>query len=499
MFNKNFYPTPQDLISDMWFKIKNRAGRILEPSAGKGDILDYINKRDYGYNSDKPKLFAIEIEPELSNILTGKGYNVIADDFLSFNTYSKYDVIVMNPPFDNGALHLLKALEIMKDGGEIVCLLNAETLKNAYSNDRKRLVDELHKYNAEITYIQNGFKKAERKTAVEVALVYVQILHEPLKASIFENVQFEVSQRHKVDDEIGNDVVKYEANEIIRLVKDYETEIELFSIAFKANEAFNTFAFGRNNSNEIQLTKRYDSSFKGDYNNFVLEIRQKYWKLALNAKAMSQYITDKVRRNLDETLEKQAEVEFNEMNILKIKQVLLQFFNTNLENSAVEVFDEITKYAQNDYSGNVHYYTGWKTNKACRINKKVIRPQFGEHNRFIPELEKVLNYFDGFKPYKTAEVPYSSMWQGKIDRAGIYECDYIKVQLFLKGTAHIWFKRVDLLDQLNMFVGRQRNWLPDEATSKAERTKYNKEVYQHYEPTVDIGAEINTSGVMLLN
>lgn len=499
MFNKNFYPTPQDLISDMWFKIKNKAGRILEPSAGKGDILDYIKSRDYGWNATKPKLFAIEIEPELSSILMGKGYNVISDDFLSFNTYSKYDVIIMNPPFDNGALHLLKALELMKDGGEIVCLLNAETLKNPFSNDRKRLVDELNKYNAEITYIQNSFKTAERKTAVEVALVYVQIMKEPLKTSIFENIQFEVSQRHKVDNEKGNDVVKYEANEIIRLVKDYETEIELFSVAFKANEAFNTFAYGRNDSNKIQLAKKYDSSFENNYNAFVLDIRQKYWKLALNAKAMSQYITYKVRRNIEETLEKQAEVEFNELNILKIKQVLLQYFNANLENSAFEVFDEITNYAQNDYSGNVHYYTGWKTNKACRINKKVIRPHFSNHSEFIPELEKVLNYFDGFKPYKTADVPYSSMWQGKIDRAGIYEGDYIKVQLFLKGTAHIWFSRVDLLDQLNTFVGRKRNWLPDESTSKTERTKYNKEVYQHYDPTVDINTKINTSGVMLLN
>ena len=40
----------------------------------------------------------------------------------------------MNPPFSEGDKHLLKAINIMKNGGQIVCILNAETIKNPYSN-----------------------------------------------------------------------------------------------------------------------------------------------------------------------------------------------------------------------------------------------------------------------------------------------------------------------------------------------------------------------------
>ena len=53
MFDKDFYPTPEPLIQKMLNKINRRilGGvngtsklRILEPSAGKGDIVDYLKQ-----------------------------------------------------------------------------------------------------------------------------------------------------------------------------------------------------------------------------------------------------------------------------------------------------------------------------------------------------------------------------------------------------------------------------------------------------------------------
>mgnify|MGYP003290709934 CR=1 FL=1 len=61
----------------------------------------------------------------------------------------------MNPPFSNGDKHLLKALQIQQNGGKVVCLLNAETIRNPYTETRKTLVDLLEKYEAEIEYIEN--------------------------------------------------------------------------------------------------------------------------------------------------------------------------------------------------------------------------------------------------------------------------------------------------------------------------------------------------------
>lgn len=494
MINKTFYPTPHNLISDMWAKVQNKSGTILEPSAGKGDILDYVDKAYYGYNSRKPKLHAIELDPTLSTLLTGKGYKVIADDFLEFRTYTRYDVIMMNPPFDNGEKHLLKAIELMKNGGEIVCLLNAETIKNPFSNERKRLVETLNKLEANITYKEKAFAQAERKTNVDIALIYINIEKSPLESDLFKGIQFDINERHETI-ESTNEVAKYEADEIIRLVKDYETEIELFSLAYNANRAYNAFAKLRKeecNHSETEVCMRYDSSHRATYEAFLLDIRQKYWRLALKTKAMDKYLTYKVTKKVDELLEKQAEIEFNELNIMRIKQVLLAFFIQNLEESALMVFDDAVKYAQNEYNGNVHYYSGWKTNKACRLNKKIIRPNYDRHRDFAYEFEKVLNYFDAFKPYEQIKIGYS-------DSVGVYKGKYFDVQIYIKGTAHITFKRLDLLDQLNAFVGHKRNWLPDEYASKTEKTKYNKEVYQHFTPDVELSTDINISGVRLLS
>ena len=64
---------------------------------------------------------------------------------------------MMNPPFSEGDKHLLKALELMKNGGQVVCLLNAETLKNPYSNSRKELIQKLKELDAKIKYLEANF------------------------------------------------------------------------------------------------------------------------------------------------------------------------------------------------------------------------------------------------------------------------------------------------------------------------------------------------------
>src|SRR3712207_8812557 len=104
MFNKDFYPTPKNLVEKMISKIdmKGYYGfNILEPSAGKGDILDVLLEKNR-YKSGYLNIDCIEVEPELRSILKGKKYRVVYDDFLSFYSQKKYDLILMNPPFSDG-------------------------------------------------------------------------------------------------------------------------------------------------------------------------------------------------------------------------------------------------------------------------------------------------------------------------------------------------------------------------------------------------------------
>ena len=55
MFGIQFYPTPPNLVERMMSKVNlNKVSYVLEPSAGKGDIIDgfrkYIKDRTKSYN-----------------------------------------------------------------------------------------------------------------------------------------------------------------------------------------------------------------------------------------------------------------------------------------------------------------------------------------------------------------------------------------------------------------------------------------------------------------
>jgi len=109
MLPKDFYPTPEPLIDRMLSGLDfEMIKSILEPSAGKGNIVEKIKEKEkiYStpYNHFKFDIDCIEIEQNLQYILKGKNYRVVYNDFLTYNTMKEYDLIVMNPPFGNDIL-----------------------------------------------------------------------------------------------------------------------------------------------------------------------------------------------------------------------------------------------------------------------------------------------------------------------------------------------------------------------------------------------------------
>src|ERR1017187_1621818 len=140
--NQDFYPTPKKLIRRMLEGVDFHEVRdVLEPSAGKGDICDYISSKfEYRGANGRNVMDVIEIDEDLQATLKGKGYNLIHDDFLTFETNKVYDLIIANFPFSEGDHHILHAIELMeRTGGNLVCLVNAETIKNPYTNLRQML------------------------------------------------------------------------------------------------------------------------------------------------------------------------------------------------------------------------------------------------------------------------------------------------------------------------------------------------------------------------
>ena len=219
--NYELYPTPVSFLekieadfADMWEKLP-RDISILEPSAGKGDIANWFNKRasdNYYWRQGKKNLYftkadidCIEIEPELRSMLKGKSYHLVHDDFLTYNSEKHYDLIFMNPPFSNADKHLLKAIDLQERyGGMVVCILNAETISNPYSNVRKILKQKLDEYETQIKFYDGMFASydTERKTDVEVAVIAVHI---PMPEEFSQSFVFDRLDKAKAEKSFGFD------------------------------------------------------------------------------------------------------------------------------------------------------------------------------------------------------------------------------------------------------------------------------------------------------
>jgi SAM-dependent methyltransferase len=117
----DFFPTPPPLAQRMVQLADVQPGeRVLEPSAGKGDIADAIRAAG-------GKVEAVELSETLRKVLTAKGHTLVGTDFEAFDSHEgQYDAIVMNPPWSGGAdvRHVMRAYTLLKPGGRLVALMS---------------------------------------------------------------------------------------------------------------------------------------------------------------------------------------------------------------------------------------------------------------------------------------------------------------------------------------------------------------------------------------
>ena len=170
----NFFPTPRNLIEKMLEEYKNKPlpKNILEPSAGKGDIIDYVNKIQ-NKRQKQSNIYAFEFVEELQDILKSKSNcQLLGNDFMAYRSKKiKFDLILMNPPFDRGVNHVLHAWEMLGNGGKVIALLNQHTYYNAYNSHRLKLKTLIDNFGT-VENLGTCFdEKAERKARVGVVLI----------------------------------------------------------------------------------------------------------------------------------------------------------------------------------------------------------------------------------------------------------------------------------------------------------------------------------------
>ncbi len=133
-----FFPSPPELIERLLELADLRPEEhqvVLEPSAGKGDILEAIGK--YHDQFGDLTLHAIEINPLLREILEAKNYDVVARDFLEYNPGQIYDRIIMNPPFEKfqDVDHVSHAFGLLKPGGKLAAIVSEGPFFRKFKKD----------------------------------------------------------------------------------------------------------------------------------------------------------------------------------------------------------------------------------------------------------------------------------------------------------------------------------------------------------------------------
>lgn len=513
MFGDQFYPTPKEVIKKMLshYKGKTHVGNIygyekdtiiaklegktiLEPSAGKGDILDFINNELYSYDRSNINFYCIEKDENLKAILREKEYDVIDSDFLTYTPDMFFDVILMNPPFKDGAKHLLKAIEISHDT-DIVCLLNAETLLNPYTRERQKLLDLINE-NGSFEILGNVFETAERKTDVNVAMVKVHIKRDTgnfdfgFKSEKKESVQFDesfVKNELVRNDLIGNLMIQFD-----RAKEAYKEYIEAHEKARYFFNFINEEYFNFSDVDDIGLTpiKRY--------NRFNQKIKMKLWRKVINEIGMERYMTQKVRDNFNLFVQQQGNMTFNKENVNQLINMLVVNSGTILDNAIIDVFDMLTS---NYYRENRMYVDGWKTNDRYKVNRKIIAPIYVRYGEYLnsydlkeygdkfsvswagetkyTDIDKVMCYISG-KKYEDITTIMGAL-NKKFDQLGRIktgqkfdnncQSTFFDIKFHKKGTVHLTFRDKWLWQEFNMRACSNKNWLPDNERTEWERKR----------------------------
>ena len=166
-----YFPTPQDICQQMVELADLQDGMlVLEPSAGKGSICEAIKQKV------NVTLEVCEIYSDLREILLLKGFDVIAYDFLEEVSTSKYDRVILNPPFERkqDIQHIRHAFDCLAPGGKLVSIAS-ESINfrkdRAYQDFRDWLED---KCIVNEPLPQGSFLNSDRPTGVNTRILVLE-------------------------------------------------------------------------------------------------------------------------------------------------------------------------------------------------------------------------------------------------------------------------------------------------------------------------------------
>lgn len=456
-----FYPTPAGVVRALISPYSGHQRRVLEPSAGRGDIADALARMVQahgGYNRDgsstAPQIQVCEISVDLRAILLGKGHKVIGTDFLSLEAPYSYELIVMNPPFAACAEHVVKAWELLDDGGSLAAIMpRAALVKLTGAYGRFNQVVDLF---GKVEELGQAFAKGDRRTLVDCVIVR---LEKPKRAKFEPFANF-----HPAED---SDYTAPEDRELPAPRDLIRAIVDQYNAAMRALKTYH--AAKRTIYALVPEPSHTLGDDKTGYNEQIDLVKGAFWQLIFTRTRIGEVTTSGYRKEFEEQRSRLAHMEFSEATIYEVLHRFMVDKDAILGACVMDVFNTITSYSMD----NIERDKQWHTNKLHMITAKVIVPDMhGDMSKdryaswslswrrqdFLNDIDKVLTMFGGKNGLCTRaaiEAMFSEIADGRQDYDTKFETPNFYVRVFKKGTAHLWFRDLEALGMINRYAAER--------------------------------------------
>ena len=481
-----FYPTPLWLAKKVRKKFTLPITRLLEPSAGKGDLL----RNEDGFWIGKSRVDVIEIDPDNQATLRGYGFKVVGHDFLDFKGGAMYSHVILNPPFQYGVEHVLHAWDLLYDG-EIAAIINAKTLKNPFTSKRRQLLQLIEDHGS-VEYLEAAFNTGDEKrsASVDIALVYLR------KNGSVINLISGLDVEKPVDICIDNGTeIAIRGLSIPGMVSAFNLAVEAHREASLAGAKAAKLAshLEQSISNPTVFTDESGGvldplsciSFSEvremlieNFNQGHEKLKERAWSSVMRSTEIVSRLTSKAQKALEADFENIKQLEFTVKNIYGFLEGVISAQSEMTAAMLCEVFDRISKY----HPKNRSYYRGWKSNARHRVfGFKIQMTRFvlplGHESyssginyydaRWIEDIDKVFSYLDSKDYVRSQSEIRGVLWAfrhcfAELVSGNRVETDYFDVRYYPgTNTVHFFPRRKDLIERLNRYVGIQRAWIPE--------------------------------------
>ena len=458
MFNKDFYPTPEKVVERMLFGIDVQGKVILEPSAGSGNIVDYLNA-----NGAK-QVLACEIEPKLQQMLHGK-CNLIESDFLNVTRedVSHIDLIVMNPPFSCEEKHIKHAWNIAPDGCLVISLCNNNLIERGWYSSQKEIKELVSTYGRSENFF-DCFKTGERATTASIGCLWLQ---KPMSEQDDFASYFSMEEEEDIRNVEG--IMPY--NEIYEVVSRFTGAIKLFDEVQNLNRQINDAARPIGGGNIVfgAQVKQNNVTTEITKDQYLRDLQKTAWRSVFAKLGADKYLTSKVREQLNKAIETQTNIPFTMKNIYLFVSALVQTHGNRMNEALEEAFDHICSLsAKNTTAGEK-----WKTNSHYMINRTFIDNYICEYdarwggtdyvkmsyrsNCRLDDITKAMCYLTGTK-YEDTTPLYEFINRNKLEWGKWYSWGFFEVRGYKKGTMHFKFQDEKVWQMFNQKVGEIKGW-----------------------------------------